>query len=128
MNLVEFLEARIAEQEAGFQGRNYIGGLSIVTAVRDDVAVPPSLTAALLAECAQKRGILAVWKVVAEAASALAKLGIARAIPGRRLRHVHEPDIGSGQRRLLVHPIPETDRPGHCRAAELHPESRGTNR
>ena len=67
MNLVEFLEARIAEQEAGLQGRTLIVGEDIDTAASDDLAVPPSLTAALLAECAQKRGIRADWKVLAEA-------------------------------------------------------------
>jgi hypothetical protein len=67
MNIVEFLEARIAEQEAGIQGRNFIADHNVGTAVSDDMAVPPSLTDALLAECAQKRGILAAWKEVAEA-------------------------------------------------------------
>jgi hypothetical protein len=51
MNIVQFLEARIAEQEADILG----GG------------VPLSLTKALLAECAEKRAILAAWKAAAEA-------------------------------------------------------------
>jgi hypothetical protein len=51
MNIVQFLEARIAEQEADILG----GG------------VPASLTKALLAECAEKRAILAAWKTAAEA-------------------------------------------------------------
>ena len=67
MNLVEFLEARIAEQEAGLQGRNSIGDHNVDTAASDDTAVPSSLTDALLAECKQKRRILADWEVVAEA-------------------------------------------------------------
>ena len=49
MTLVEFLEARICEQEAGILG------------------VPSPLAAALRTECAQQRGILADWKLVAEA-------------------------------------------------------------
>jgi hypothetical protein len=67
MNLVDFLEARIAEQEASIQGRTFVGGHNVDTVASDDMAVPPSLTDAMLAECAQKRGILADWEVVAEA-------------------------------------------------------------
>ncbi|CAI3792068.1 hypothetical protein [Pseudarthrobacter sp. MM222] len=55
MNIVEFLEALIADQEAGIQGRNFIADHNADTAVSDDMAVPPSFTDALLAECAQKR-------------------------------------------------------------------------
>lgn len=68
MNIVEFLEARISEQEAGIQGRNFIESQFNGTANNDNMAVPPPLSEALLAECAHKRGILADWKVVAEAA------------------------------------------------------------
>ncbi|MET4096340.1 DUF6221 family protein [Arthrobacter sp. UYCu712] len=67
MNIVEFLEARISEQEAGIQGRNFIESQANGTATSDNMAVPPPLTEALLAECAHQRGILADWKVAAEA-------------------------------------------------------------
>lgn len=51
MNLVNFLEARIAERERAV----------LIT------RAPPSLIQALLAECAQERQILAAWKQAAEA-------------------------------------------------------------
>ncbi|SDP44166.1 hypothetical protein SAMN04487914_111123 [Arthrobacter sp. ok909] len=66
MNIVEFLEARIAEQEAGIQGRHFAGGHDYETVASDDMAVPPSLTEALLAECAVKRRIVADWKLAAQ--------------------------------------------------------------
>jgi hypothetical protein len=72
MNIVKFLEARIAEREAGIQGRHSVEGHDFETAASDDMAasdgmaVPPSLTDALLAECAMKRRILADWKLAAE--------------------------------------------------------------
>ncbi len=66
MNIVEFLEARIAEQEAGIQGRPLVAGPAAEAAAGDDMALPLSLTDALLAECAMKRQIVADWKAAAE--------------------------------------------------------------
>lgn len=65
MNLVEFLEARVAEQEAGLQGRALVACRNVESAASNEMAVPPSLTDALLAECAMKRRILADWKAAA---------------------------------------------------------------
>ena len=65
MNLAEFLEARISEQEAYLQGRGFPQDLSADEASAD-IAVPATLNEALLSECAQKRAILADWKAAAE--------------------------------------------------------------
>lgn len=66
MNLVEFLEARISEQEEHLQGRGFTQEPSAEEA-SEDIAIPATLNEALLSECAQKRGILAAWRVAAEA-------------------------------------------------------------
>lgn len=64
---MEFLEARIAEQEAGLQGRGFAKSSNIELAGSDSIGVPPALREALLAECAAKRRIVAEWKATAEA-------------------------------------------------------------
>lgn len=65
MNIVEFLEARIAEQEESIQCGNSTPGQNLHTLATDEMAVPLSLTEALFVECAQKRAILADWKAAA---------------------------------------------------------------
>lgn len=64
MNLVDFLEARIAERGAQLQGRD----------VKQDGSAGPgvprsrqTLNEALLSECAEKRSIVAAWKASAAA-------------------------------------------------------------
>lgn len=63
MNMVKFLEARIAEEEKSIESENSTPGQNLQTLTTDETAGPPSLTEALLAECAQKRAILADWDV-----------------------------------------------------------------
>lgn len=66
MDLFKFLEARIDEQKAGIQGRSFAEHASARPGC-DLIGIPPRLTAALLAECAMKRRILADWKAAAVA-------------------------------------------------------------
>lgn len=66
MNVVQFHEARIAEQEKSIHCGNSTSGQNLHTLTTDEMAVPPSLAEALLAECAQKRAILADWKAAAD--------------------------------------------------------------
>jgi hypothetical protein len=66
MNIVQFLEARIAEEERSIECGNSTPGQDLQTLTPDEMALPPSLTEALLAECAQKRAILADWKAAAD--------------------------------------------------------------
>ncbi|MDB5876233.1 MAG: hypothetical protein JWQ07_5675 [Ramlibacter sp.] len=66
MNIVQFLEARIAEEEKRIECGNSTWGQNLHRLTTDEMVVPPSLTEALLAECAQKRAILADWKAAAD--------------------------------------------------------------
>ena len=61
--LVEFLEARIAEQESAVREGTFAAGTADVPALDDKV----SLRQLMLDECAQKRAIIASWKEAADA-------------------------------------------------------------
>ncbi|WAH99189.1 DUF6221 family protein [Arthrobacter sp. MMS18-M83] len=63
--LIDFLEARIVEQEAIILSRTFATRRSSRLGANDHM-VPRSLTAALLAECAQARAIVEDWKQAAE--------------------------------------------------------------
>jgi hypothetical protein len=62
-NLVDFLEARISEQESAVRRGTFAPG----TADGPDSEYKASLGQLMLAECAQKRAIIARWKEAADA-------------------------------------------------------------
>lgn len=65
MNIVDFLEARIAEQEASIHQGTFThstGGDYIADGLSEE-----SLSALMLRECAQARAVLTVWKEAADA-------------------------------------------------------------
>lgn len=55
MHIVEFLEARIAEEEA-----------ALIHAETGDSSIATTLAGRMLAECAQKRAIVEYWKQAAD--------------------------------------------------------------
>lgn len=61
--LVEFLEARVAEQESAIREGTFSGGTAEGSASDDKVP----LGQLMLDECAQKRAIIASWKEAADA-------------------------------------------------------------
>lgn len=63
MDIVEFLEARIAEQESAIREGSFVLGLHEVP----DGDAETSLGQRMLDECAQKRAIIASWKEAADA-------------------------------------------------------------
>ncbi|MCX2748777.1 hypothetical protein OOZ51_13280 [Arthrobacter sp. MI7-26] len=63
---IDFLEARIVEQEAIILSRTFTTRKNSQPGANDRI-VPPSLIAALQAECAQARGIVEDWKQAAKA-------------------------------------------------------------
>ena len=64
MNIVEFLEARIAEEEAGIRDGSFVVGPSDLPA--DGSNSMGSLGERMLEESAQKRAIIASWKDAAK--------------------------------------------------------------
>jgi hypothetical protein len=65
MNIVEFLDARIAEQEAGIHSGTFThspGGDTV-----DDGSSGESLAGLMLQECAQARAVLTAWREAADA-------------------------------------------------------------
>jgi len=64
MNIVEFLEARIAEEEAAIRDGMFVVGTSDLP--EDGSAGRGSLGERMQEECAQKRAIIASWKDAAE--------------------------------------------------------------
>ncbi|MCB5293154.1 DUF6221 family protein [Arthrobacter sp. SO3] len=63
MDIVEFLEARIAEQESAIRDGSFVLGVSEDENGSEDKT---SLGKRMLDECAQKRAIIASWKEAAE--------------------------------------------------------------
>lgn len=66
LSVVDFLEARIAEKEAGVRRRYG----SWPTGNQEELGEPGPLGQMILAECAQKRAIVAQWRSVAAAEGA----------------------------------------------------------
>ena len=64
MNIVEFLEARIAEEEAAIRDGMFVVGTSDLP--EDGSDGKGSLGERMEEECAQKRAIIASWKQAAE--------------------------------------------------------------
>lgn len=64
MNIVEFLEARIAEEEAGIPDGSFVVGSTEVPA--DGGEAKGSLGERMQEECAQKRAIIASWQEAAD--------------------------------------------------------------
>lgn len=64
MNIVEFLEARIAEEEAGIRDGSFVVGSSEVPV--DGGEAKGSLGERMQEECAQKRAIIASWQEAAD--------------------------------------------------------------
>jgi Family of unknown function (DUF6221) len=64
MNIVDFLEARIAEEEAGIGDGMFVVGTSDLP--EDGSDGKGSLGERMQEECAQKRAIIASWKEAAE--------------------------------------------------------------
>lgn len=64
MNIVEFLEARIAEEEAAIRDGMFVVGTSDLP--EDGSDGKGSLGERMQEECAQKRAIIASWKEAAE--------------------------------------------------------------
>lgn len=65
MNIVEFLEARIAEEEAGIRDGSFVVGTTEVP--EDGGEAKGSLGERMQEECAQKRAIIASWQEAAAA-------------------------------------------------------------
>ncbi|WP_443196832.1 DUF6221 family protein [Pseudarthrobacter sp. 1C304] len=64
MNIVEFLEARIAEEEAGILDGSFVVGTSELPG--DGGEAKGSLGERMQEECAQKRAIIASWQEAAD--------------------------------------------------------------
>ena len=64
MNIVEFLEARIAEEETGIRDGSFVVGTS--DRLEDGSQGKGSLGERMQEECAQKRAIIASWKEAAD--------------------------------------------------------------
>lgn len=64
MNIVEFLEARIAEEEAAIRDGTFVVGTSVLP--EDGSDGKGSLGELMQEECAQKRAIIASWTEAAE--------------------------------------------------------------
>ena len=65
MNIVQFLEARIAEEEAAIRDGMFVLGTSDFP--EDGIDGKSSLGERMEEECAEKRAIIASWKQAAEA-------------------------------------------------------------